>query len=157
MRKWVLFTLSSIFVLLLDQFSKWLVMINIPQDWAIPIIPGLFDLVHIRNRGAAFGFLNRADIEWQFWLFLAATLIAIVAIFFLLKDSKKPALTIGLGLISGGALGNLLDRLRYRSVLDFLDVYWQNWHWPAFNVADMGICIGAFLTCIALWQKGAAQ
>lgn len=157
MGKWALFTFSSIFVLLLDQASKWLVLENIPQDWAIPVIPGLFDLVHIRNRGAAFGFLNRADIEWQFWLFLIATIIALIAVFLLLKDSRKPSLNVGLGLIVGGALGNLLDRLRYRSVVDFLDFYWQNWHWPAFNVADMGICVGTFITCIALWQKGASQ
>lgn len=148
---------SALFVLLADQATKWLVMEFVPPDRPIRVINGLFDLVNIRNRGAAFGFLNRSDIEWQFWLFLAATFFAMIAIFILAKDSRKPALTIGLGLILGGALGNLVDRLRFRSVVDFLDFYWQGWHWPAFNVADMGICIGAFITCIAMWQKGDAK
>lgn len=155
--KWLLFFAGAIFVILLDQFSKWLVLMNIPQDRTIPVISGMFDLVHVRNRGAAFGFLNRQDIEWQFWLFLGATAVALGAIFYLLKDTKKPSLAIGLGLILGGALGNLIDRVRYRSVVDFLDFYWHAWHWPAFNVADMAICFGAFLTCIALWQRGAKQ
>ena len=59
---------------------------------------------------------------------------------------------VGLGLILGGALGNLIDRLRFRAVVDFLDVYWRGWHWPAFNVADMGICVGAGLACLAVWR-----
>lgn len=138
-------------VFILDQASKIMVMDNIPPDRTIVIIPGFFDLVNVRNRGAAFGFLNRQDIEWQFWLFLLATIIAIWAIFVLLKGARdKPWLCVGLGLILGGSLGNMLDRLRYRAVLDFLDFYWRDWHWPAFNVADMGICVGAFLACLAV-------
>lgn len=146
--------LVALAVFILDQLSKAWVSTNIPTDKVIVVIPGFFDLVNVRNRGAAFGFLNRSDIEWQFWIFLLATVIAIWAIFVLLKGAKnRPFLYIGLGLILGGSLGNMLDRLRYRSVLDFLDFYWRNWHWPAFNVADMGICIGAFMACIAVLRK----
>lgn len=146
--------ISAAVTLLLDQATKAIVAVEIPPGRIIPIWPGHFDLVNLRNRGAAFGFLNNPDTDWQFWLFLVATLAAIAAIFALARGaSGKPGLATGLGLVLGGALGNLIDRARFRSVLDFLDFYWGDWHWPAFNVADMGICAGAFLTCLALWGK----
>lgn len=141
-------------VFILDQLSKAAVIANIPTDRPIIVISGFFDLVNVRNRGAAFGFLNRQDMEWQFWLFLMATIIAIWVIFVLLRGAKNhPWLWIGLGLILGGSLGNMFDRLRYRAVVDFLDFYWRDWHWPAFNVADMGICLGAFIACISVLRK----
>lgn len=139
-------------VFTLDQATKMLVLAKIAPAEIIPVIPGFFDLVNVRNRGAAFGFLNRPDIEWQFWLFLGATIIAVWAIFALARQAKnQPWLMVGLGMILGGAAGNLVDRIRFRSVVDFLDFYWQDWHWPAFNVADMGICIGVFIACLAAW------
>lgn len=150
----ILFGLALL-VLALDQLTKWAVVTWIPIHRPISVIPGLFDLVNIRNRGAAFGFLNRPDIEWQFWLFLVATLVATWAIISLVRSAtrEQPVLFSGLGLVLGGALGNLVDRLRMRAVVDFLDVYWGDWHWPAFNMADMGICVGAFLACICLWKQ----
>jgi signal peptidase II len=148
----ILFVLAA-FVAAADQLTKVLVTVYIPQYRSIELIPGFFDLVHIHNRGAAFGFLNRSDIEWQFWLFLGATGVAFWAIFTLTRAARHdPLLFSGLGLILGGAIGNLVDRLRYRAVLDFLDFYIGTWHWPAFNVADAGICMGAFLACIALYR-----
>ena len=150
--------LVAIGVFILDQLTKAAVMAYIPQNRPIVVIAGFFDLVNVHNRGAAFGFLNRSDIEWQFWLFLLATIIAIWAIFVLLKNARnQPWLYTGLGLILGGSLGNMFDRLRYRAVVDFLDFYWGQWHWPAFNVADMGICIGAFMACIAVMRKTESQ
>ena len=146
--------LIALIVLVLDQASKAWVMASIPPDSVVVIIPGFFNLVDIRNRGAAFGFLNRSDIEWQFWLFLAATIIAVWAIFALLRGAKKqPWLCLGLGLILGGSIGNMIDRLRFRAVVDFLDFYMGSWHWPAFNVADMAICAGAFLACLSVMRK----
>lgn len=143
--------------LALDQASKWAVMRCIPEHRPVPVIDGLFDLVNIRNRGAAFGFLNRPDIEWQFWLFLGATAVAVWAIFMLARSAhESPCLFNGLGLVLGGALGNLVDRLRFRSVVDFLDFYWRDWHWPAFNIADSAIFAGAVLVCLALWRQPAA-
>lgn len=133
-----------------DQLGKWIVLKFVPPHSSVQIIPGFFDLVNIRNRGAAFGFLNRQDTDWQFWLFLGATLLAVLAILHLAKGAKKqPLLNVGLGLVLGGALGNLVDRLRWHAVVDFLDFYIGSWHWPAFNIADMGICIGAGLICLA--------
>ncbi|WP_301070885.1 signal peptidase II [uncultured Desulfovibrio sp.] len=150
--RWRLLLGTAAALLALDQASKLLVMACIPEHRPVPVIPGVFDLVNIRNRGAAFGFLNRSDIEWQFWLFLAATLVAVWAIVVLARSTRRPLLLAGLGLILGGALGNLVDRLRFRAGVDFLDLYWRGWHWPAFNVADMGICLGAVCACLALWR-----
>lgn len=144
-------------VLGLDQALKAWIRIYLEPHKIIQIIPGFFDLVNVSNRGAAFGFLNRSDIEWQFWLFLGATGIAFWAIFALARNGlRRPLLIIGLGMILGGAAGNLIDRIRYRAVIDFLDFYWHGWHWPAFNIADIGICIGVMLACFATWfGKGA--
>lgn len=150
--RWYLLLGTTLALLVLDQVSKLFVMAFIPEHRPVPVINGVFDLVNIRNRGAAFGFLNRSDIEWQFWLFLAATLVAVWAIVVLARNTRQSRLLVGLGLILGGALGNLVDRLRFRAVVDFLDIYWHGWHWPAFNVADMGICLGAVYACLALWH-----
>lgn len=137
-----------------DQLSKWALARALPLNGSITVIPDFFDLVNIRNRGAAFGFLNRPDTDWQFWLFLAATGLAVWAIAMLARESRDDQLLLaGLGLVLGGALGNLVDRLRFRAVVDFLDFYWGQWHWPAFNVADMGICAGALLTLLAFWRQ----
>ncbi len=138
----------------LDQLTKWWAVSVIPEHRPIPVIAGFFDLVNIRNRGAAFGFLNRSDIEWQFWLFLAATLAAAWAIFVLVRGATRhdPLLFSALGLVLGGAVGNLVDRIRFRAVVDFLDFYVGAWHWPAFNVADIAICVGAFLACAAMYR-----
>lgn len=148
---------AAALALILDQVSKWIVMRFIPEHRPISVIDGFFDLVNIRNRGAAFGFLNRSDIEWQFWLFLLATVVAVWAIIALTRSADdEPWLFVGLGLVMGGAMGNLVDRVRFRAVVDFLDVYWGEWHWPAFNVADSAIFVGAALACLILWRKSPA-
>ena len=150
--KYRLLGLWAVLVWIADQLSKWLVIEHLPEYRSVTVIPGFFDLVNIRNRGAAFGFLNRSDIEWQFWLFFVATLLAVGSIFYIMRGLKErsPLLVTGLGCILGGALGNLTDRVRFRAVVDFLDFYWHDWHWPAFNIADTAICIGAFLVCLIL-------
>ena len=155
-RRYAILGGAALIAFVLDQASKWLVMRTIPMHRPVEVIPGFFDLVNVRNRGAAFGFLNRSDIEWQFWLFLVATLVAVAAIVVLVRGMRDEdtVLAAGLGLVLGGALGNLLDRLRFRAVVDFLDVYWRDWHWPAFNIADSAICLGAFLACIVLCRDG---
>lgn len=134
-------------VTLLDQTVKALVLLSVPLYTEIPVIKGFFSLVHVRNRGAAFGFLNRHDISWQFWLFLAATVVAVVVVIMLARGSKAGdyPFFLALGMILGGAAGNLIDRVLYREVIDFLDFYFGNYHWPAFNVADIAICVGAAL------------
>ena len=145
MRKYTILGGYGLLALVLDQLTKWWAVAAIDPLQPVTVIPGLLDLVLVHNRGAAFGFLNRSDIQWQFWLFLGATVVAAVAIVALLRSSRFNAwLSAGLGLVLGGALGNLVDRIRFRAVIDFVDVYVGQWHWPAFNVADMAICVGAF-------------
>ena len=147
-------SLVGAIVIVLDQLTKYLAMTHIPMTEPIAVIPGFFNLVNIRNRGAAFGFLNRSDIDWQVWLFAGATMLAIGAIWALIRSWPRysPALYTGLGLVLGGALGNMIDRIRFRAVVDFLDFYIADWHWPAFNVADIAICVGALLACLLLWH-----
>ena len=154
----IIATVAAI-VTLVDQCTKALVLLSIPLYTEIPVIKGLFSLVHVRNRGAAFGFLNRGDISWQFWLFLAAAFMAVIVIFFLARSSKSDdtPFFIALGLILGGAVGNLIDRIRYREVIDFLDFYYEGYHWPAFNVADIAICCGAFLAIFLSLRQGALE
>ena len=153
MRKYTILGGYGLLALVLDQLTKWGAVAAIDPLQPVTVIPGLLDLVLVHNRGAAFGFLNRSDIQWQFWLFLGATVVAAVAIVALLRSSRFNAwLSAGLGLVLGGALGNLVDRIRFRAVIDFVDVYVGQWHWPAFNVADMAICVGAFLACIVIWR-----
>ena len=153
MRKYTILGGYGLLALDLDQLTKWWAVAAIAPLQPVTVIPGLLDLVLVHNRGAAFGFLNRSDIQWQFWLFLGATVVAAVAIVALLRSSRFNAwLSAGLGLVLGGALGNLVDRIRFRAVIDFVDVYVGQWHWPAFNVADMAICVGAFLACIVIWR-----
>lgn len=153
--RYCIISLVALIIFLADQLTKFWVTHIIPLYSSLNVIPDFFDLVNIRNRGAAFGFLNRSDIEWQFWLFLSATFVAIVIIFFLARSahSNERFLFWGLGCILGGALGNLFDRLRIRAVIDFLDFYIGDWHWPAFNVADIAICCGGFLVFISIWHN----
>lgn len=157
-RSYIFLIAIALAVIITDQLSKAEILSYLGTADVISVIPGFLDLVNVRNRGAAFGFLNRSDIEWQFWLFLIATIVAIWAIFTVARQALKQRwLLIGLGLILGGAIGNLIDRIRYRAVIDYLDFYWGQWHWPAFNVADIAICCGVFLTCATLWHKPVAK
>lgn len=149
--RWRIFFTTAAAVLALDQLTKLWIVKNLTLTSEIPVISGFFSIVSVRNRGAAFGFLNRSDIDWQFWLFLAATLVAAWAIIMLVrKRGRAPLLWTGLALVMGGAIGNLVDRIRMREVVDFLDFYFRDAHWPAFNIADVGICVGAGLTALAM-------
>jgi len=145
----------ALFVVVLDQISKLLVIRHLRVHESVPVIDGFFNLVHVRNRGMAFGFLNRSHADLAFWFLVGASCIAICLLlfwFFKLKGGDT-RMTLGLSLILGGAIGNLIDRLRFREVVDFLDVFWSPYHWPAFNVADAAITIGTFLIAITLFFK----
>jgi signal peptidase II len=143
-------------VLVLDQLSKVWIQQAIPVwEKGFTVIPGFFDIVHILNRGAAFGFLNRHDIDWQrpFFVFVSILAMGLIAFMARSKDDDGPFFVYGLGLILGGALGNLVDRIRLGVVIDFLDFYIGDMHWPAFNVADMGICVGAGALLVSFYQQ----
>jgi signal peptidase II len=141
-----------------DQLSKWVVNAHIPYGSSVEVA-SFFNLVHIRNYGAAFGIFNNPESTWQFWLFLASTLLVSGVLFFVAKGAKasdKP-LFCALGCILGGALGNLVDRLRFQSVVDFLDFHLLGFHWPAFNVADIFICLGVGLAALIIIRAPAEK
>jgi signal peptidase II len=134
-------------VAVLDQLTKWWLGLYLLPGQAIQVTP-FFNLVHVFNRGAAFSFLADAG-GWQRFFFIAITLGAIGLILWLMrKHADEPMFCLGLALILGGAVGNLYDRVAHGHVVDFLDFHAAGWHWPAFNVADSGITVGATLLVI---------
>ncbi|MDD3312575.1 signal peptidase II [Pseudodesulfovibrio sp.] len=143
-------TLLAAGAVALDQATKAWVSASMEPWTGFPVIPGFFNLVHVLNRGAAWGFLNSEHIAWQRPLFIAIGLVALGLIGYMLKSADRSDrwLTTGLSLIAGGAVGNLVDRVRLGVVTDFLDFYRGDWHWPAFNVADIALSVGA--GCIIL-------
>jgi signal peptidase II len=147
-----LLIVPALAVILLDQISKYIVLRTIALHESIPVIGGLFSLVHTRNRGMAFGLMNRPGSDFSFYFLVAATIAAVLLLLFWftkLKDEER-RLIFGLSLILGGAIGNLIDRLRLREVIDFLDFHLGAYHWPAFNVADSAITVGTFWVAINL-------
>jgi len=131
-------------ILLLDQLSKWLALSNLQLGIPEPVLPFMNWLL-LLNPGAAFSFLAQGS-GWQRWFFTIVGLVACVYIVWLLRKSQNDKmLCVALSLILGGALGNVLDRMMYGAVVDFIDLHYANWHWPAFNIADSAICIGAAL------------
>lgn len=141
--KFGLWVLLALVLLGLDQVTKFYFEHNFALGESLPVFTG-FNLVLAHNTGAAFSFLADAG-GWQRWAFTGLALAVIVAMLVLLaRNNHRRLMALALTLITAGAMGNMIDRAMYGYVVDFLDLYWQNWHWPAFNVADIAICGGAF-------------
>ncbi len=138
-----------------DQASKLWVVSTLSPWSGQTLVEGFFNLVHVHNKGAVFGILNDPDATWPKYLFIATALLALCLIAYLIKtlEDGGPFLPVILGLILGGALGNLTDRIRLGYVIDFLDLYIGDNHWPAFNVADVAITLGAFGLLIFLYKQ----
>jgi signal peptidase II len=139
-------------VILLDQITKWIVLKTIPMYGSYPVLDSFFHLVHVRNRGVAFGILNRAGSQIILYLLTLVTLTAVVLLvcwFARLRENEGKA-GLGLSLVVGGALGNLIDRVRMGEVVDFLDFHIGAFHWPAFNVADSAITVGTLWLAFTL-------
>jgi signal peptidase II len=138
-------------VIVFDQISKEIVRRLLPiHGEPVQIIPGLLDLTHVQNTGAAFGLLNASDFAYKPFIMIAIAAIALVAIAAYatqLGFHERLART-GLSLILGGAFGNLIDRALFGHVVDFVDVYWGTSHFWAFNIADAAITIGAILVLL---------
>jgi signal peptidase II len=143
----------SVLILVLDQFSKYLVARSFELHESLDLMPGI-SLTLVHNTGAAFSFLRDAG-GWQRWFFvtLGIAVITVVAVWLSrIERDRHWLLPCSLSLVLGGATGNLVDRLLNGYVIDFMDVYYQQWHWPTFNVADSAISIGAVLLVIdAIW------
>jgi signal peptidase II len=139
-------------IILLDQMTKYLVLQFLPLFSTIQVIPGFFNLVHVRNTGAAFSFLAGEPSAWRQGLFIGLTLLVVAMLLFAygkVRSSDTWSRTAYV-LIVAGALGNLTDRLRLGEVVDFLDFYVGAYHWPAFNVADSAITVGALMLVVSL-------
>lgn len=149
------YLLISFAVIVLDIWTKHLVLQRIDLHEAIPVIPNFFQLVHVRNTGAAFGIgANAASKLVPLLLNVGAIAVFLVVVMYALRSAVTDRLLqTGLHLILGGAIGNLLDRFRFGYVVDFLDVYIGRHHWPAFNVADSAICIGIGLLFLDMRKK----
>ncbi|HXO18340.1 MAG TPA: signal peptidase II [Thermoanaerobaculia bacterium] len=141
---------ASLAVLVLDQWTKWLVEIHLPDHVAEPLIPGLLSLTHVRNTGVAFGLFAAQGMTGGSWLLtlLGIAALTAVGVYFWFTPSRDRVLLVALALVVGGAVGNLIDRVVAGAVTDFIDVYWGGHHWPAFNVADSAISIGIVLMAI---------
>ena len=142
-RAWLWLTLA---VIVTDQWTKWLVMQNFSLFESVAVLP-MLDLVRLHNEGAAFSFLSNAS-GWQRWLFTAVGIgvSAGLAVWLARLPARgQHRLAAALALIMGGALGNVIDRIRFGHVIDFIHVHYQQWYYPAFNVADSAITIGAGL------------
>lgn len=138
-------------VVVCDQLTKIWIMANFGMFQTREIIPGLFNLTYLTNKGAAFGFLNGDHGSWRHAFFVGIAVVAMVMMLFLLRQMEREGkrFVVAIALIFGGAVGNLIDRLRLGAVVDFLDVYWATHHWPAFNVADSAITVGVGIFLIA--------
>lgn len=141
-------------IVMVDQYLKNWATIYLTMGVPRALLP-MFNLTLAHNRGAAFSFLNRAG-NWQILFFggVAAIVSVAIVIWLIRLPARKNLLSIGLSFVLGGALGNLIDRVRFGYVVDFIDFYVHKWHWPAFNIADASIVLGATLLFITIiWKE----
>ncbi|MEO5338956.1 MAG: signal peptidase II [Magnetococcus sp. MYC-9] len=141
--------LTTLLVFLADQLSKWYLSGRLAEG-GITVLPGFFDLELVHNLGAAFGMFADWPPAWRTLILVGVALCATLFIVFLLRRSERGGEAVGLGLVLGGALGNLYDRLQNGWVVDFIHVHWHDLSWPVFNLADSAISIGVGLL---LWDS----
>jgi signal peptidase II len=158
-RGWLL--LLSLFIVIADRVTKWMVVRKIALGDHIVVVPHVFAISHVENVGAAFSLFNDSASPARVrWLLLVFSLVAAIAVFGVLLrlGSRLTATSFALALILGGALGNAFDRMRYGYVIDFLEVHIVHYHWPDFNVADSAIVVGGILLLLdALFSKEQAD
>ncbi len=147
----------SVLVVVLDQATKWLAAAMLDPYRPLPLVP-LLNLTLMYNEGAAFSFLAGAG-GWQRWFFACfAILMSVVLVIWLLRlGPRERLMAAALSLIVGGAVGNLIDRVLTGRVVDFIDLYVGDWHWPAFNVADSAITLGVVLLLLGNLREGKAR
>jgi signal peptidase II len=151
---WVLF-IFFFGVLVLDQWTKSMIVQKLPLHQRVEVIHGFFNIIHVRNTGGAFGIFGGEKGGLGSVLFVIVSLFAIGVIIYLFMKTREDEKTLALSfsLILSGAMGNLIDRLRYGEVIDFLDFHLSTYYWPAFNVADSAICIGIGLLALELVRR----
>jgi len=154
-KKHGVFFITLLLVVGLDQISKIYISSVMSLHASYPVIDGFFNITYVRNPGAAFGLFANATPMFRSLFLIVVSAAAIVMILWFLAKNKSAGmfLTFALSLILGGAVGNLLDRIRFGDVVDFLDFYIASCHWPAFNLADSAISVGAVLLIMELFRK----
>ncbi|PIE65081.1 MAG: signal peptidase II [Desulfobacterales bacterium] len=154
-----LYSVIFLVVLVLDQVSKFWIVSTFALYEGRAVIPGFFNLVYVTNKGAAFSMLASIESPIRHYFFVivnSAAAIGLTIAALKMKEIGK-RYPLSLALIAGGAVGNLVDRIRFGAVIDFLDFFFGNYHWPAFNVADSAICIGVTILFIARLVDGNAN
>ena len=146
--KYPWFSAITAAVIFLDQITKYAVVQRFRLHESVQVIPGFFDLTYVRNPGAAFGFLAGASGVWRSIFFITISLVALVVIAALVRQTRDRLSLYAFALIGGGAVGNLIDRVRFGEVVDFIDWYYRTYHWPTFNIADSAISLGVGLLVI---------
>ena len=144
----LLYLVGAGVVVALDRLTKQFAVDRLDLGEVYTVAPG-FNLALVLNQGAAFGFLADSG-GWQRWFFVTVGLVisALIMVTLLRQSQVSGFFRLGLTLILGGALGNIIDRVSQGYVIDFVDLHWQTWHWPAFNVADVGITLGALVVLL---------
>jgi len=153
--KYLIAGIIALSVVILDQYTKYLIAQHVPLHHSLDVIEQFLTIVHTRNKGIAFGIFSGQVSTLQTVLLILTSLAAIAFIFYLLSGLGTQYLyaAITLALILGGAIGNLIDRIRWGEVIDFIDLHWHGYHWPAFNCADSAISIGMVLLVIGMFTK----
>lgn len=154
-KKYLLFFVTTATVIILDQIMKAYVISTMSIHESFAVIEGFFNITYIRNPGAAFGFLAGASPIFRQVFFLSAAIAVILLILHGIRKSgeKEFLLVFSLSLLLAGAAGNLIDRVRFGEVVDFLDVYLGHYHWPAFNIADVAISTGAAILILIMLKR----
>ncbi|MGM0561835.1 MAG: signal peptidase II [Pseudomonadota bacterium] len=135
-------------IAVLDQATKWFVLLEVMQPPRIIEVTGFFNLVLTYNRGVSFGLLAGGS-PWQPYVLSVISLLIVLALLYWLRQQTNVMMILAVGMVSGGALGNVIDRFIHPGVVDFLDFHYAGWHWPAFNLADSAIVAGVALL---LWD-----
>ena len=153
-KKYITFFTTFALLVLLDVLTKAYISSTMFLHESFPVIEGFFNITYVRNPGAAFSFLADSPAAFRSVFFVTVTSLAILCILYcIVKDAfEDPLMTFGLSLIMSGAVGNLIDRVRLGEVVDFIDLYIGSYHWPAFNVADSAITVGAFLLLLEIFR-----
>lgn len=153
--KYLIAGIIALAVVLLDQYTKYLITQHLPLHHSLEVIEPYLTILHTRNKGIAFGIFSGQVSTIRTVLLILTSLAAIAFIFYLLSGLGSPYLYAAttLALVLGGAIGNLIDRIRWGEVIDFIDLHWHGHHWPAFNVADSAISIGMVLLVIGMFTK----
>ena len=151
--KYLILAIVSAIVLILDQATKLYIDRAMDLQESVTVVENFFNITYLRNKGAAFGFLAHTSYRLPFFILVSVVAIAVIIVVFARLRPDQRFTAFALALIFSGALGNLIDRVRFGEVIDFLDAHWYSHHWPAFNVADSAICVGVFLLAIDMFLE----